>query len=1125
VVELSGGEVAAPGFEWGQEGCVKGGNGSFKQAIEKGSQVEVGTLPAGKRSIRVKLETAGKEDVDLRLYLKESPGTMLVGWPSGTLKKHNAESMVYSGSTITWSGYAGVTHAGDEYITIDKPLISDLVLYAYGYAAGVADVSYSFENSPCSASFTVNVPHQQTQVLGTIPEGLDNVRIELVATDDIDVQLQETAGQKKLIIGWPDGELNNAGDESRQVSLSSGRSQEATYSGYNGENGKKGNEWISMKRTNGAFEMRAYGYEKQKGPAKVTYYWYNRGSTSGPPPPGPPPATNLKIKSVDILKEPNRANKARHVFLYRDTATFSKLLVRRGSYLQFEVSTTMALTTNVALEGELNLIHNYHAAYVQKLPMLSQSKKCGIDGLDNWHICISGVQTTGGSFIYSVMLHVPVSAPFAQWKLDLHIVKGGAKVSSYTGINTNIFTLFNPYHSQDSVYIHDPASQREYIENENGAIWVGSSGRNSPRSWAYNQFNIQSVIAAYKLLCEKTEHGYQSMPVQYLSDPVRVARALSYKVGRYMLLGRWQEPYDPHTKPWMWPGSLPIISQYLSTNQAVRWGQCWVFSGLLTTLGRSIGIPTRSVTNFESAHDRKPFDNFMTKHWTYTVAGTWQHNSEYDKDSVWNFHVWNDMWMKRPDEKNNNCNVNMDGWQAVDATWQERSNYPNIIAKSFSSNKIDPNKYYQCGPLSLNAIKAKCKSANYDYLFIHGEVESDSEEIIRNLQAGSNTFKRGGFGYTKNTAAVGKYLSTSALGGNPLVRNIITTQYKQSEDPMELGDSSSRKKQITPYKKGWGTIQVQHTPTMHAGADYNTKIDIQKKTSGPNMLKVSWALNLQRYNGVFVRKIKEMTQTVNLDTRSAEVEIKLKSSEYVHLLKQGMTISLDASGVQGKELIFRFSEVKSVVSLPAIEVNSTVTTVEKCVVAPKDQHISFSMKIKNPFKSLPINASTLTAEISGLDKTPEYNNPEWTIPVDKMPEAGILTISKNTVDVSSLACGIHTISVTWDINEVVDSTDASGAATFKIDCSKCSVAVNQHDESNDKRVKTDNRNPQAHIKHKPTARDREMARQIKAGRAKEARASRTALKKQALKVKAELAKLRNKFEAHSAHADSITQIN
>lgn len=69
-------------------------------------------MPAGKKSIRVNLKTPDKSDVDLRLYLKQSPGTMLVGWPSGTLKKSTAESMVYSGSTITWSGYNGVTHAG-----------------------------------------------------------------------------------------------------------------------------------------------------------------------------------------------------------------------------------------------------------------------------------------------------------------------------------------------------------------------------------------------------------------------------------------------------------------------------------------------------------------------------------------------------------------------------------------------------------------------------------------------------------------------------------------------------------------------------------------------------------------------------------------------------------------------------------------------------------------------------------------------------------------------------------------------------------------------------------------------------------------------------------------------------
>ena len=118
------------------------------------------------------------------------------------------------------------------------------------------------------------------------------------------------------------------------------------------------------------------------------------------------------------------------------------------------------------------------------------------------------------------------------------------------------------------------------------------------------------------------------------------------------------------------------------------------------------------------------------------------------------------------------------------------------------------------------------------------------------------------------------------------------------------------------------------------------------------------------------------------------------------------------------------------VSLPAIEVKSTVSTVEKCVVASKDQfyeqYISFSMTVKNPFKSLPINASTITAEISGLDKTPEYNNPEWKFPVDKMPEAGSATISKKRVDVSTMPCGTHTISTTWVLHLCTKKMHLSG---------------------------------------------------------------------------------------------------
>ena len=38
------------------------------------------------------------------------------------------------------------------------------------------------------------------------------------------------------------------------------------------------------------------------------------------------------------------------------------------------------------------------------------------------------------------------------------------------------------------------------------------------------------------------------------------------------------------------------------------------------------------------------------------------------RDSIWNFHVWNDVWMERPDLPSG-----YGGWQAIDATPQEES--------------------------------------------------------------------------------------------------------------------------------------------------------------------------------------------------------------------------------------------------------------------------------------------------------------------------------------------------------------------------------------------------------------------------------------------------------------------
>ena len=84
----------------------------------------------------------------------------------------------------------------------------------------------------------------------------------------------------------------------------------------------------------------------------------------------------------------------------------------------------------------------------------------------------------------------------------------------------------------------------------------------------------------------------------------------------------------------------------------------------LRSVCRALGIPARSVTNFASAHDtqgRLTIDTF--------VGSDGKIMEELNSDSIWNFHVWNEVWMERPDLAPEEYH----GWQAIDATPQEES--------------------------------------------------------------------------------------------------------------------------------------------------------------------------------------------------------------------------------------------------------------------------------------------------------------------------------------------------------------------------------------------------------------------------------------------------------------------
>jgi hypothetical protein len=47
--------------------------------------------------------------------------------------------------------------------------------------------------------------------------------------------------------------------------------------------------------------------------------------------------------------------------------------------------------------------------------------------------------------------------------------------------------------------------------------------------------------------------------------------------------GKWDGSFEDGTSPFAWIGSTPIFEEFYNTQMPVKYGQCWVFSGVIVT--------------------------------------------------------------------------------------------------------------------------------------------------------------------------------------------------------------------------------------------------------------------------------------------------------------------------------------------------------------------------------------------------------------------------------------------------------------------------------------------------------------------------------------------------------------
>lgn len=318
--------------------------------------------------------------------------------------------------------------------------------------------------------------------------------------------------------------------------------------------------------------------------------------------------------------------------------------------------------------------------------------------LEAWGVRLVGVNGVD----LTAEVRSPIDSPVGTWQLNVETTIVGSKKQPNTyNYDKDIYLLFNPWMKEDLVFMEDEQLLDEYVLNDVGKIWVGSWGSARGREWVFGQFDA-CVLKSCELLLERS-----GIKANSRGDPVQMCRAISRIVNsnddRGVITGRWDGDYADGTAPAAWTGSVPILEQFLETGDSVKYGQCWVFAGVVTTVCRALGIPSRVVSNLVSAHDANAslsVDRYYTKN---NEELDYDPNNLEGEDSIWNYHVWNDVWMARPD-----LPKGYGGWQAIDATPQEPSG-----------------GIYQCGPASVEAIKQGVVGYNYDVTFMLASVNAD----------------------------------------------------------------------------------------------------------------------------------------------------------------------------------------------------------------------------------------------------------------------------------------------------------------------------------------------------------------------------------------------------------------
>ncbi|MEE6506180.1 hypothetical protein FKM82_007573, partial [Ascaphus truei] len=520
---------------------------------------------------------------------------------------------------------------------------------------------------------------------------------------------------------------------------------------------------------------------------------------------------DLVLESCDLDCETN--NRAHRTV---DTGCHA-LVVRRGQ--SFHI--TLRFSNREYQEGVDQLALNVHTVHRPAEELGTKTHISLSDALKGaaWSMAMSSNE--GGALVLSVFS--PPDARIGRYNLTLEASTGNQVTSFQLG---EFVLLFNPWSPEDSVYLDDEERRTEYVLTQHGIIFQGTVHSNNGAPWNFGQFEDGILDICLQLLDMNPK--FQKDPNEDCSrrnDPVYICRVVSAMVNcdddSGVLFGRWDKLFDDGIHPMFWISSMDILHRWRKFGcQAVRYGQCWVFAAVACTVLRCLGIPSRVITNYNSASGTN--SNLVIEQYL-------DENGKLQKPQkfmIWNYHCWVESWMARPD-----LGDSYDGWQAVDPTPQKKSE-----------------GVYCCGPTPVRAVKEGDLGIKYDVPFLFAEMNAD---VVYYMQQRDGTTRK-----TLFTAVVGQNISTKAIGRD--VPEDITHTYKYpegSEDERRVFEKASKVNATPPQAAEQDgrlpgvSIKIKVSEGMNKGSDFDVFVVMTNSTEEEKTCRLMFCAQTASYSG------------------------------------------------------------------------------------------------------------------------------------------------------------------------------------------------------------------------------------------------------------------------------------